>query len=179
MHELSERGLYQALEYAKSIDEASGKRIMSQFKADQPMFFQTIFGIFSTLIAQLNQDMAHLFMDLCFDVICVYQKAFGDTPKILDDPTWMERQAILLDEELQSLIRNQAMDETIRINLQDRFVRNNENQVQIGLIKFLNESIDEFASYYISRVPAIEFTQAMIFVVVKLFNSLYDKPVRH
>ena len=83
MHELSERGLYQALEYAKSIDEASGKRIMSQFKADQPMFFQTIFGIFSTLIAQLNQDMAHLFMDLCFDVICVYQKAFGDTPKIL------------------------------------------------------------------------------------------------
>lgn len=51
MHELSERGLYQALEYAKSIDEASGKRIMSQFKADQPMFYQTIFGIFSTLIA--------------------------------------------------------------------------------------------------------------------------------
>ncbi len=179
MHELSERELYQALEYAKSLDEASGKRIMSQFQADQPMLFQTIFGIFPTLIAEQNQDMAHLFMDLCFDVICVYQNAFGDTPKCLDDPNWMERQAILLDEELQAVIRNQAMDEVNRMNMQDRFVRNKENQVQVGLIKFLNESIDEFASSHVSRVPAIEFTQAMIFVVVKLFNSLHDKPVRH
>lgn len=179
MHELSERELYQALEYAKSLDEASGKRIMSQFQADQPMLFQTIFGIFPTLIAEQNQDMAHLFMDLCFDVICVYQHAFGDTPKCLDDPNWMERQAILLDEELQAVIRNQAMDEVNRMNMQDRFVRNKENQVQVGLIKFLNESIDEFASSHVSRVPAIEFTQAMIFVVVKLFNSLHDKPARH
>ena len=179
MHELSERELYQALEYAKSIDEANGKRIMSQFQADQPMLFQTIFGIFPALITELNQDMAHLFMDLCFDVICVYQKVFGDIPKFLDDPSWMERQAILLDEELQAVIRNQGMDEVIRINLQDRLVRNKENQVQVSLIKFLNESIDEFASSHVSRVPAIEFTQAMIFVVVKLFNSLHDKPVRH
>lgn len=91
----------------------------------------------------------------------------------------MERQAILLDEELQAVIRNQGMDEVIRINLQDRLVRKKENQVQVSLIKFLNESIDEFASSHVSRVPAIEFTQAMIFVVVKLFNSLHDKPVRH
>ena len=179
MHELTERELYQALEYAKSIEEENGKRIMSQFETDQPILFQTIFGIFPTMIAEENQDMAHLFMDLCFEVICVYQKAFGDTPKFIDDPTWMERQSILLDAEFQSLMQNQAMDETSRKNLQDRFVKNNEKQVQIGLVKFLNESIDEFASYNISGVPAIEFTQAMIFVVVRLFNSLYDKPVRH
>jgi hypothetical protein len=179
MHELTERELYQALEYAKSIDEDNGKRIMSQFEADQPMLFQTIFGIFPTIIAKQNQDMANLFMDLCFEVICVYQKAFGDTPKFIDDPTWMERQAILLDTEFQSLMQSQPTNETTRKSLQDRFVKHNENQVQIGLVKFLNESIDEFASYNIIRVPATEFTQAMIFVVVRLFNSLYDKPVRH
>jgi hypothetical protein len=179
MHELTERELYQALEYAKSIDEENGKRILSQFEADQPMLFQTIFGIFPTIIAEQNQDMAHLFMDLCFDVICVYQKAFGETPKFVDDPSWMERQAILLDTELLSLMQNQSIDEMTRKKLQDRFVKHNENQVQIGLIKFMNESIDEFASYHISRVPAIEFTQAMIFVVVRLFTSLYDKPLRH
>jgi hypothetical protein len=178
MHELTERELYQALEYAKSIDEENGKRIMSQFEADQPMLFQTIFGIFPTIIADQNQDMAHLFMDLCFEVICVYKKAFGDTPKFIDDPAWMERQAILLDTELLSLMQNQPVDETKRKKLQDRFAKHNENLVQIGLVKFLNESIDEFASYHISRVAAIEFTQAMIFVVVRLFNSLYDKPVR-
>ena len=179
MHELTERELYQALEYAKSIDEEDGKKIMSQFEADQPMFFQTIFGIFPSIIADQNQDMAHLFMDLCFEVVCVYQKSFGDTPKFIDDPTWMERQAILLETELQSLMQNQPIDETKRRKLQDRFVKHKENQVQIRLVKYLNESIDEFASYNVSRVPAIEFTQAMIFVVVKLFNSLYDKPVRH
>jgi len=76
-------------------------------------------------------------------------------------------------------MQNQSIDEMTRKKLQDRFVKHNENQVQIGLIKFMNESIDEFASYHISRVPAIEFTQAMIFVVVRLFTSLYDKPLRH
>ena len=179
MHELTERELYHALEYAKSIDEESGKKIMSQFETDQPLLFQTIFGLFPSIIAEQNQDMAHLFMDLCFEVICVYKKAFSDTPKFIDDPTWMERQAILLDAEFQSMMQNQSMNETVRKSLQDRFVKNNENQVQIGLVKFLNESIDEFASYNVTRVPAIEFTQAMIFVVVRLFNSLYDKPVRH
>jgi len=179
MHELTESELYQALEYAKNIDEENGKRILSQFETDQPMLFQTIFSIFPTLIAEQNQDMAHLFMDLCFEIICVYQKAFGDTPIFIDDPSWMERQAILLDTEFQSLINNQAMDKAIRKRLQDRFVKYNENHVQVGLVKFLNESIDEFASYHISRVPAIEFTQAMIFVVVRLFNSLYDKPLKH
>ena len=39
MHELTERELYQALEYAKSIDEENGKRIMSQFEMDQPILF--------------------------------------------------------------------------------------------------------------------------------------------
>ena len=78
-----------------------------------------------------------------------------------------------------SMMQKQGMDEMARKSLQDRFVKSNENMVQIGLVKFLNESIDEFASYHISRVPAIEFTQAMIFVVVRLFNSLYDKTVRH
>jgi hypothetical protein len=137
---------------------------MSQFEADQPMLFQTIFGIFPSIIADQNQDMAHLFMDLCFEVVCVYQKSLGDTPKFIDDPTWMERQAILLETEFQSLLQNQPINETERRKLQDRFVKHKENQVQIGLIKYLNESIDEFASYNVSRVPAIEFTQAMIFV---------------
>ena len=42
--------------------------------------------------------------------------------------------------QFQSLMQNQAMDETIRKRLQERFVKNNENQVQVGLVKFLNES---------------------------------------
>ncbi len=37
----------------------------------------------------------------------------------------------------------------------------------------------EFAAEQVSRVPAIELTQAMILLVVKLLNDLYGKPVRH
>jgi hypothetical protein len=57
--------------------------------------------------------MANLFMDLCFDVICVYQKAFGPLPlqKYMDLP---EEQAMRLDTELQSLLTDNHMDEKIR-----------------------------------------------------------------
>lgn len=179
MHELSERELYQALEYAKSIDEENGRRIMAQFETDQPMLFQTVLGVFPSIIAGHNQDMAHLFMDLCFEVLCVYQKARGGMPKFSDDPTWMERQAILLETELQALMQDRQADESAPKNLHDRLAKYKENPIQAGLVKFLNESIDEFASDSVSRVAAIELTQAMIFIVVRLFNTLYEKPVKH
>ena len=73
MHELTDRELYQALAYAKSLDEEHGKQIMVQFELDQSGIYQAIFRIFPAIIAEHNQDMAYLFMDLCFDVICVFQ----------------------------------------------------------------------------------------------------------
>jgi hypothetical protein len=69
MHELTDRELYQAIAFAKSLDEKHGKQIMEQLQLDQPGLYQTIFGIFPTIIAEHNQEMACLFMDLCFDVI--------------------------------------------------------------------------------------------------------------
>ncbi|UOA08243.1 hypothetical protein [Methylobacter sp. S3L5C] len=176
MQDLTEQQLYQALQYAKNIDEDNGKLIMSQFETDQPILFQTIFGIFPSILADKNQDMAHLFMDLCFEIICVYQNALGDVPKSIDDPTWMERQTILLETDFQLLRQNGAVVDTKNNILQGQFIKDKENPVQIRLVKFLNESIDEFASASISRVPFIEFTQAIIFVVVKLFNNLYNEP---
>jgi hypothetical protein len=76
-------------------------------------------------------------------------------------------------------MQNRRMDETSQKNLHERLVQYKENRVQLGLVKFLNESIDEFASYSISRVAAIELTQALIVIVVRLFNSLYEKPLIH
>jgi len=58
MHELSDRELYKALEYAKSIDENTGRKILEQFQRDQPAFAQVIFGVFPQVITQQNQDMA-------------------------------------------------------------------------------------------------------------------------
>ena len=180
MHELTDRELYQAIAFAKSVDEKHGKQIMGKFQLDQPGLYQTIFGIFPTIIAEHNQDMAYLFMDLCFDVICVFQHAFSDPPYNGRDPVWLEKQAALLDAELQSLIHGNTMDEKIRKSLQERFTKRSAQDVyQPGLIKFLNEAIDEHASLNTSRVPAIKITQAMMYAVVRLFCNLYGSATKH
>jgi hypothetical protein len=176
MRELTEHELYQALEYAKSLDENAGRKILEGFQLDQPALTQTIFGIFPAVIAEQNQEMAYLFMDLCFDVICVYQKALGPLPPQKDmDLDWLEKQAMLLDAELQSLIAENPMDEKIREKLQDRLKQRSLDETgQRGLIHFMNEAIADFASESPSRVPAITPTQTLIFVVIKLFNHLYS-----
>jgi hypothetical protein len=177
MQELTNQELYQALEYAKSIDEDTGRKMLEQFQLDQTALAQTIFGIFPPIIARENQDMSYLFMDLCFDVLCVFQKAFGPLPSQNDmDFDWAAKQAVLLDAELQSLIKENPMDDKIRAKLQDRFAsRAVEDTPQIGLVKLMNEVIDDYASESPSRVPAIKPTQTMIAVVIRLFNNLYSQ----
>jgi hypothetical protein len=176
MHELTERELYQTLEYARSLDQNAGRRILEQFQFDQFALTQTIFGILPAIIAEQNQDMANLFMDLCFDVICIYQKAFGQMPLQKDmDPDWLEKQAMLLDAELQSLMTDKHMDEKFREKLQDRLRQRSLDETgQRGLVDFMNAAIDDFASENPVRVPAIKTTQTMIFVVIRLFNNLYS-----
>jgi hypothetical protein len=176
MRELTERELYQALEYAKSIDEETGRKILEGFQLDQPALAQTIFGIFPAVIAEQNQEMSYLFMDLCFDVICVYQKAFGPLPPQNGmDLDWLEKQAMLLDVELQSLIAENPMDEKIREKLQDRLKQRSLDETgQRGLVHFMNEAVDDFASESPSRVPAITPTQTLMSVVIKLLNQFYS-----
>jgi len=43
---------------------------------------------------------------------------------------------------------------------------------QMGLVDFMNATIDDFASENTSRVSAIKTTQTMIFIVIRLFSNL-------
>ncbi len=175
MQALTDRELYQALEYAKSIDETTGRKIMADFQTDQTMLAQMLFGIFPGIIAEQNQDMAYLFMDLCFDLLCVFQNAFGPLPAQNElDIDWLQKQAMLLDTELQAVKKNQDMDEKIRNSLQERMIsRTHDETPQSGLIAFMNAAVDDFASEKPSRVPAAQITQALILVAIRLFNNLY------
>ena len=176
MHELTDRELYQALAYAKSIDEEAGRKIIEQFQLEQTALAQILFIIFPTVIAEENQDMSYLFMDLCFDVLCVFQKAFGPLPSQNDmDIDWVEKQAVLLDAELQSLLKDKYMDDKIRSKLQERFLnRVSKDNPQRGLVNFMNTAIDAFASENPIRVSAIKTTQTMLFIVIQLFSNLYS-----
>lgn len=176
MQELSDKQLYQAIHFAKTQDEAAGRAILESFQSDQPALAQTIFGVFPSMIAEQDQNMAHLFMDLCFDVICVFQHAFGSLPSQKDNGfAWLEKSAALLDPELQAMISSNEMDGKLRNKLQDRFVeRMIDSNVQKGLVKFMEDSIDEDVKEHAVPVSAVKTAKTMIFVVVQLFCSLYD-----
>jgi len=174
MHELTDRELYEAIEYARNIDEEKGRSIMEKFQIEQPALAQTIFSVFPSLIAQQNQEMTHLFMELCFDTLCVYQHAFGHVPSQSEE--WLERQMSLLDTELQSLIPNQQMDKKIRAKLKDRFTERAYNEVtQLRLVEVMNESIDEYASESTGRVASVKITQNMMFTMIRLLSNLYSQ----
>ena len=176
MHELSDRELYQALAYAKSLDADAGRKIIEHFQLNQTALAQTIFGVFPAVIAEQDQGMAELFMDLCFDVICVFEQAFGPLPsQDVMGFNWLEKSAVLLDSELQALLSDKHMDGKFRHKLQDRFLaRLIAENTQAGLLTFMNAAIDEFAAENPIRVNAIHITQTMIFVVIQLFGSLYS-----
>ncbi len=176
MRELSHQELRDALAYAEGVNEIDGEKILEHFQLEQTALAQTIFGIFPDVIAEENQEMSYLFIEFSFNVLCVFQKSFGPLPSQNDmDYDWLEKQAVLLDAELQSLITERHMDEKIRLKLQDRFIeRVIEDSPQMGLIKFMNAAIDEFASENPSRVSAIKTTQTMIFIVIRLFSNLYN-----
>ena len=175
MHELTNKELYEAIEYARNIDEETGRSVMEKFQIEQPALAQTIFNIFPSLIAQQNQEMANMFMELSFDTLCVYQHAFGHAPTQTEE--CLERQTALLDAEFQALITENQMNPKIRKKLKNRFSERAFNEVtQLRLIEVMNESIDDYASESTSRVPFIKFTQTMLFTVIRLFSNLYSQP---
>ncbi|WAK04595.1 hypothetical protein [Methylobacter sp. YRD-M1] len=179
MRELTDPELYQALEYARDLDDTAAGEIIERFHLDQTALAQTLFEVFLIVIAEQDQDMAQLFMSLCFDVICVFQKAFGPLPPQNEMGfDWLEKQAMLLDAEFQSLMTDRNMDEKIRHKLQDRFLqRSIEDSPQMGLVRFTNAAIDDFASESPNRVKAIRTIQTMIFVAVRLLGNLYSMKI--
>lgn len=164
MHELTTPELYKALEYARSLDETEGRKILNQFQEDQPILAQMIFHLFPMTINEQNQEMNHIFMDLCFDIICVYQHAFGKTPTQNElSPEWLEKQAELLSMQLQSLSKQKG-------SLQEHF----DQQIQqAGLINFINDSIDEFVAEDKKRKSAVKITETMLLIVTHLFSNIY------
>ncbi len=92
------------------------------------------------MIAQKNQDLSYFFMDLCFDIICVFAHAFGTLPPQSGlDITWLEKQVSMMGTELQAVLKNQTMDAQIQKKLQDRLIeREKENPAHVKLTQFLN-----------------------------------------
>jgi hypothetical protein len=158
-----------------------------QFEIDQPLFSQTLFNVFPSIIDNQNdehqyENLAQFFADLAFDVLCVYQKVFGKMPKFDDDPTWMERQAMLLDKELTPLLASNQVSDKVANKMREDFFKPKEGEfIQTGLVNFMNMSIDDFVkeSGETYNEAIVDLSKTMLFVVVRLFNNLYTPVIQH
>lgn len=163
MQELTDQQLFKALHYAKSQDEQAGRAILERFQASQPAFAQTLFSVFPSTIIDLDQAMAHLFMDLCFDVIAVYEYAFGKAPdQRLVGNQWFEEKARQYDPDRKTSKPNDSAEA--------------QEEHQIGLVNFLHAAIDQQPC---DSVAAVRLAKTMIFTTVQLFDALYDATVEH
>ena len=68
------------------------------------------------------------------------------------------------------------MHDSIRTNLQGRFVKRSiESGVQMGLLEHLDIEVEKYASFKKERQSAIQLTNNLLFVIVRLMDELYIK----
>lgn len=172
MRTLSKQEVFLALQYAKSLTESEGAKVLSRFQQDQPALCEMLFGGFSQAIAQQSQEMAHLFMDLCFDMLCVYNRTQGELPKNVADRTWLCNKMTSLQAELLALQQTSPASETGTAPLQDKL---DEANVQTFLLEYLDMAVQDCVAG-VSAKEAAGFAAAnFLFVATRLFDTLYDE----
>ena len=173
---LSKNEINQILLQGRDLSEGEVTSILDEFETQQPEIYQAIFAELSDGIAEVNQEMANLFLDLCFDIIWLYRKAFGKPPAINKREEWLTNSLSLLDAELKSLCEYRPMHDSIRTNLQRRFVkRSRASGVQMSLLEHLDREVEKYASFKKERQSAIQVTNNLLFVIVRLMDELYTK----
>ena len=159
----------------RKLSEQAGTSILDEFERRQPPMYQAIFGELSDGVADVNTDMADLFLDLCFDIIFVYRTAFGTTPGKRRSKKWLEEKVALLDAELKALNTEDQMSRKFRQRLSSRFVeRSVASGIQLELLGHLDEQVRRYASFQPSRKEAIHVTNNLLFVVVRLMDDIYS-----
>ena len=174
MKALSESEITRIIQEGKKLSEEEGTAILDRFERDQPEIYKAIFGSLSDAIVEDNLDMSYLFLDLCFDIIWLCHKAFGDPPKGVAGKEWLDTEIGLLDAEMKALDEDLPMNEKFRHHLQSRFVdRGTEAGIQLELLKYLEDRVHNYASSERSRQSAIRITNNLLFVVAMLMAELY------
>jgi hypothetical protein len=175
MRTLSKIEVTQFMQNGRALSEQQGSAILDQFERNQPQMYQAIFGEFSDGISEENLEMSHLFLDLCFDIIVVYQMAFGDPPINVRGDNWLMDKVTLLDAELKSLTDEDVINSQFKQRLRDRFVdRSLEAGLQIELLQHLDEQVRNYVNFKPVRQNAMSTCSNLLFVVVRLMDDIYN-----
>jgi hypothetical protein len=172
---LSKSEIVSIVQEGKRLSEQDGTAILDEFEEKQPHLYQAIFGSLSDGIAEENLDMSYLFLDLCFDIILVYTRAFGDPSIKAKNKKWLDNKISLLDKELKSLSTETSMSAKFRNHLNDRLIeRSLEAGIQMDLLRYLDERVRNYASFKRARHKGIQITNNLLFVVVRLMGDIYS-----
>ena len=114
MREFTDKELYLGLEHARGLDEHAGRAILEKFQTEQPVLAQTIFGVFPSVIAEQDQTMAQLFMDLVFDIICAFQHAAGLLPtQQAMGLAWLQEKSVLVEAEMTAMMSGKPHSDSL------------------------------------------------------------------
>jgi len=176
MKALSENEITRIVQEGKKLSEEQGTAVLDQFEQKQPEIYQAIFGPLSDAIAEDSLDMSYLFLDLCFDIIWLYHKEFGSPSRSVAGKEWLNTKIGRLDAEMKALDEDTPMNERSRRHLKCRLVdRSADAEVQLELLKYLEDQTQNYASFERSRQSAILITKNLLFVVAMLMAELYSE----
>ncbi len=149
--------------------------ILDELEAKHLGVYRVIYGEPSDAIAAINKDMANLYLDLSFDVVWVFDEAFGKPPEVKNEEQWVIRKLSLIDAELKSLTNEIPMHDKFRDNLQERFINSSfEAKIQLELLRYLENEVAKYASFNKKRAKASHITNNLLFVLVRLMGDLYN-----
>ncbi|WP_252179480.1 hypothetical protein [Endozoicomonas sp. 4G] len=178
MEILSERQTMDIISQGRSASEYVITNMLDEFEKKHPGLYRFIYGEPSDAIAEINHDMANLYLDLSCDVLWFFIKGFGNPP-VTGSEKWTENHIALIDGELKSLSDEIPMPDRVRENLQSRFVqRSIETNIQVELMVYLNCEVARYSSFNKSRVEASQITRNFLFVLVRLMGDLYTEKAK-
>ncbi len=164
MRILTRAEVFNAIQAAKSLTEEQASSILERFGQEQPALHQMIFAGLPLAIESQNRQMSHVFMDLCFDIVCVYAQVLGELPQNAVTPQWLHHKMAEIETEMKAQTQ---VDANGQIDLQ--------NNAQIELLEYLGLVIEDAAGKSKARQEIGGVTYNLLFLVTRMFDSIYDE----
>ena len=163
MRILAKPEVFYAVQFAKSLEEHEAAELLTCFQDQHPIFSEALFGGFPQLIAIQDQGMAHLFMDLCFEVLCVYNRCQGSLPLNIVDEDWLQHTFADMDDEIKSLGAKPSSKSLP-----------NAVTAQVVLLEYLNLAVSDYVEEHPAGKPARVAVDNFLYMVTRLFDLIYD-----
>jgi len=159
MQILTDQQLFEALTKTRNLNESEAQLVVNEFRTEQPALAHTLFNIFPTIVAEKNEEMAMMLMDVIFDILCVYQFSFGKLP--VQTEQWLQKQMEFITTQMNG--EKEAAKASMEELKQDKLA----GLMQEEMADFAKEQIEE-------RQETLELSKTTVLSVIKLLNNAYD-----